>query len=953
MPLPHAMWQGAKPLNCTPLLCTASAMSKPTLLLIDASGWIFRAYHGLPPLTSPSGESSGAVYGFAQMLKRMHKDIKAEYIAVVFDAGAKTFRNDLYPDYKATRSATPEDLKPQFPLVLELVRACGLPLLVVPDVEADDVIGTLAVQGQAAGMKVVVITGDKDMAQLVNDDVTLLDTMKNRVMDAAAVREKFGVDPAQIIDYLALMGDASDNIPGVAGVGEKTAAKLLNEHGTLAGVVAAAPTVKGKLGENLRAGLPLLPLCQQLTTIRTDVPLPLTLAELVKAPDDIPRLHALFSRLGFNRLVAELALPPAVASAAPLVSALAPSAEAPAALPPSAPTQAECITTPAQFTALLQALTTAPLICFDTETDGLASNHCRLVGLAFSVAPGTGYYLPLAHNYLGVPAQLPLDATLAALKPLLEDPARPKLAQHGKFDCNVLAQYGIQVQGLCEDTLLQSYVLDAAANRHDMDTLAQKYLGHTTITFADVCGSGKNQRTFDQVDLERASAYSAEDADITLRLHNILYPQLAATPSLLNIYRSLEMPLVPVLAGMEQTGVKIDVPALQALSIELQLQMDALQIQAFEAAGGPFNLGSPKQLGEILYGQLGLPVLARTPKGEPSTAEDALDDLSSQHPLPRLILDWRSLAKLRSTYTETLPHMVNPRTGRIHTSYHQAVAATGRLSSSDPNLQNIPVRTGQGQRIRQAFIAEAGNALCSIDYSQIELRLMAHFSGDRKLQDAFIAGLDIHQATAAEVFGLALDEVKQDQRRAAKAINFGLIYGMSAFGLAKQLGVPRSEAQQYIDRFFARYPGVLAYMDDTKRAAKQRGYVETYFGRRLALPHIASKNQGLRQYAERTAINAPLQGTAADLIKAAMLDVASLLSGQASGVKMTMQVHDELVFEGPRDTLAALAPQLAQCMVQVLGQQGRPAQLLVPLVADFGLGSNWDTAHHASGHASS
>ena len=939
-----------------------------TLLLIDASNWLFRAYHALPPLTNPQGEPTGAIYGFGNMLKRLQREHAVDRIAVVFDASSESFRNDIYPEYKANRSETPEDLSAQFPAILELIAGLGLPLLMEKGVEADDVIGTLARLGEARGYEVLIVTGDKDMAQLVNERVNLLDTMKNRRMGPAGVVEKFGVRPDQIIDYLALMGDAVDNIPGVPGVGEKTAAKLLNEHGTLDGVIAAAPGVKGKLGENLRGALDTLPMCRVLATIKCDVALPVELDALRKQAEDKDKLALLYRRLGFNRWVEELG----VSSPLPLAGEAAPAGAGEGTHrdgkvpPPPSPlpqgegerreqqkTEATLVVDEPAFAAMLAALEAAELICFDTETDSLESNRARLVGLAFAVEAGKGWYLPLAHDYLGAPAQLPAAEVLARLKPILENPAKAKVGQHAKFDCNVLALQGIQVRGLAYDTMLESYVLDAAGNRHDMDTLAEKYLGHKTIAFSEVAGKGKNQISFNQVALDVAAAYSAEDADITLRLHQALYPRLAETPALLKVFTELEMPLVPVLARMEQTGVKIDAPMLAKISSELAVRMGELQAQAFTEAGQEFNLGSPKQLQELLYGKLNLPVLAKTPKGDPSTAEDVLEDLAAQHPLPRLILDWRSVSKLRSTYTETLPLQINPRTGRIHTSYHQAVAATGRLSSQDPNLQNIPVRNAEGRRIRHAFVSEPGSLLCSIDYSQIELRLMAHFSGDAKLVEAFQTGKDIHQATAAEVFGLTLDAVSSDQRRAAKAINFGLIYGMSSWGLAKQLAIGRNEAQDYIDRFFARYPGVKRFMDDTKAAARRTGYVETLFGRRLYLPNINSKNQGLRQYAERTAINAPLQGTAADLIKAAMIDLHAWIGAKAPTVKMIMQVHDELVFEAPAATMTELAPELAQRMVRVLHQGShRPAPLAVPLVADYGLADNWEFAHTASGHAS-
>ncbi|HEY0974691.1 MAG TPA: DNA polymerase I [Solimonas sp.] len=932
-------------------------MSDHPLILIDGSSWLFRAYHGLPPLTNSKNEPTGAVYGMGNMLKRLIKDYAPERIAVIFDAPGKNFRHDWYPEYKANRSETPEDLSAQYPPVVEMIEAMGLPVISIPAVEADDVIGTLARQAADAGERVLIVTGDKDMAQLVNERVSLLDTMKNVRLDPAGVVEKFGVPPSGIVDYLALMGDTSDNIPGVPGVGPKTAAKWLGEHGTLDAVMAGADAVKGKAGENLRASLHFLPLSRRLATIRCDLDLPVALDSLRPQPADQEKLVALYRRLEFHRWVDELsgaapaASKPALGPASFGAAAVAGSAaeappDAPEALPPSAPTNAIAVLDESAFAAMLEKLSSAELICFDTETDSLDSNQANLVGLAFAVEMGSGWYVPLAHDYLGAPAQLDRAQVLARVKPLLEDAARPKLAQHAKFDMNVLARHGVQVQGLRHDTMLQSYVLDAAGNRHDMDTLAQKYLNHTTISFTDIAGKGKNQLTFNQVAVDKATEYSAEDADVTLRLHHALYPRVAELAPLKKVYETLEMPLVPVLAAIEQRGVKVDVDLLRTISAELATRMEEYVQRAYEQAGGEFNLGSPKQLGVILYEQLKLPVLGKTPKGEPSTAEDVLEELAAQHPLPRLILDWRALQKLRSTYTELLPQAVNPHTGRIHTSYHQAVAATGRLSSSDPNLQNIPIRTAEGRRIREAFVAEPGNLLLAIDYSQIELRLMAHFSGDPKLQHAFVSGQDVHRATAAEVFGLPLDQVGADQRRAAKAINFGLIYGMSAFGLARQLAIPRGEAQDYITRFFGRYPGVKHFMDTTRVRAKEEGYVETLFGRRLYLKDINSRNQGLRQYAERTAINAPLQGTAADLIKLAMLDLARYLAENAPRVQMIMQVHDELVFEGPEAELREFAPRLADRMCRI-------APLDVPLVADWGLGSQWDSAHSGTGHASS
>ncbi len=927
------------------------------LVLIDASGWLFRAYHALPPLSNPRGEPTGAIFGMVNMLKRLQKDYAPEHIAVVFDAPGKTFREDIYAEYKANRDATPPDLLHQWPIIVEMVKAMGLPTLSVSGVEADDVIGTLAKIGEAAGHEVLIVTSDKDMAQLVNERVKLVDTMKNRVMDPAGVVEKFGVPPERIVDYLALIGDTSDNIPGVPSVGPKTAAKWLNEYGSLDAIIAAASDIKGKVGEKLRDALPQIPMSHDLATIRCDVELPMSLEELVPSAPDFDKLATIYRNSGFHRALEELgtasaaagkpaAQPPVavvVASGEPALTAVpGPVAEQ----PQSAQTQAIAVLDEEALADMIAKLEAAELICVDTETDALDAMQSGLVGLAFATEAGHGWYVPLTHDYLGAPKQLDRAAVLARVKPLLEDPATPKLGQHIKYDLNVLARHGVDVQGVAFDTMLESYVLDAAGNRHDMDTLAERYLGHKTISFADVAGKGKGQLTFNQVAIDEATQYSAEDADITLRLHQVLYPKLLAEPQLKAVFETIEMPLVPVLAGMERAGVKVDAALLARISTELAKRMDEIQAECYTAAGGEFNLGSPKQLQVILFEQLKLRVVSKTPKGDPSTAENVLEELADEHPLPRLILEWRGMSKLKSTYTDNLPKQINPRTGRIHTSYHQAVAQTGRLSSNDPNLQNIPVRTADGRRIRQAFIAETGNALLSIDYSQIELRLMAHFSGDERLQDAFRRGIDIHQATAAEVFGQPLEEVSAESRRSAKAINFGLIYGISAFGLAKQLGIGRGDAQDYIDRFFARYPGVKRFMETTKAQAHELGYVETMFGRRLYLPEIQSRNAAQRQYAERTAINAPLQGTAADLIKRAMIDVAAWLPVHAPALRMILQVHDELVFEGPADQLAVFGPQIAQRMCGA-------AQLAVPLVADWGIGANWDAAHTATGHASS
>ena len=920
-------------------------MSHP-VILVDASGWLFRAYHALPPLTNSRGEATGAIYGMANMLRKLIRDFAPQAIAVVFDAPGKTFREEIYADYKGTRDETPEDLKAQFPGIVELVGAMGLPVLQVSGVEADDVIGTLAKRARAEHREVLIVTSDKDMAQLVDAHVQLLDTMKNRRMDPAGVEEKFGVPPERIIDYLALVGDTSDNIPGVPLVGPKTAAKWLKEYGSLEGIVAAAGKIGGKAGDNLRDCIARdqLALAHKLATIVCDVELPIALDALQPQPADADALAALYRRFEFNRLLEEI-----LGGGEAGAQHTPPADDAQAAADTAGDSVRTAVTTvldEAAFDALLAALSAAELICIDTETDSLDSMQANLVGLSFAVAPGAGWYVPVAHNYLGAPAQLDCKTVLHRLKPLLEDASKPKLGQHIKYDLNVLHRHGIEVRGVAYDTMLESYVIDAVGNRHDMDTLAEKYLNHRTIHYQDVCGKGKSQIPFSQVAIDKAAEYSAEDADITLRLHQTLYPRVRDSEPLKKVFETIEMPLVPVLARVEQNGVRIDAALLARISTELALRMDALRAEVYVQAGGEFNLGSPKQLQTILYERLQLPVLGKTPKGEPSTAEDVLEQLAAGHPLPRLILEWRGLSKLRSTYTDTLPQQVNPHTGRVHTSYHQAVAATGRLSSSDPNLQNIPIRTAEGRRIREAFIAEPGNTLLSIDYSQIELRLMAHFSGDTGLQRAFHDGLDIHRATAAEVFGLPLDEVGSEQRRAAKAINFGLIYGISAFGLARNLGIGRAEAQSYMETFFTRYPGVRRFMDETRTLARERGYVETLFGRRLYLKDINSKNAAQRGYAERIAINAPLQGTAADLIKLAMIDVAAFLDREAPGLRMILQVHDELVFEGPEAALRAQAEAIATRMCAI-----RP--LDVPLVADWGLGANWDLAHEATGHADS
>ncbi len=915
----------------------ANASASKPLILIDGSSWLYRAFHALPPLTNAKGEPTGAVYGMGNMLRKLLREYAPDHIAVIFDPRGKTFRNEIYADYKANRPPVPPELSSQFPVMRELIEALGLPVLQIDGVEADDVIGTLATRARAAGRQVLVVTGDKDMAQLVDDKVQLLDTMKNRVTDAAAVIEKFGVRPEQIIDYLALVGDTSDNIPGVPKVGPKTAAKWLGEYGDLQTIIDKANEVGGKIGENLRNSLEILPMSQDLATIRCDLDVGAEHDTLVPGETDTETLRALYTRLGFTRWLADFDEPSTADPPASKTSGTA-NASKDKATASRLDGKYHCVTEQTDFDTLLATLNKAALICVDTETDSVDAMQARLVGLSFAVAPGEAWYVPVAHDYLGAPPQLPREAVLDALRPLLEDPDKAKLGQHIKYDMTVLARHGVQLRGVSDDSMLESYTYNSTAGRHGMDALALQYLDHETIKFSDVAGKGKKQLTFNQIDLEQAAPYAAEDADITLRLHQLLSEKLAEAPSVAKLYREIEVPLIPVLATVEQRGVLLDAGFLHKLSAELATRMAELQKQAFDEAGGEFNLNSPAQLQVILFEKLELPVVRKTPKGQPSTAEDVLEELADAHALPRLILDYRGLSKLRSTYTEKLPEQINPATGRVHTSYHQAVAATGRLSSSDPNLQNIPIRRPEGQRIRQAFIAPKGYSLAAIDYSQIELRLMAHLSGDTGLVQAFKAGRDIHAATAAEIFELAPEDVTNDHRRTAKSINFGLIYGMSAFGLAKQLNIGRVEAADYIERFFTRYPGVRDFMESTKAQAREQGFVETLYGRRLYLPEINARNQQQRQYAERTAINAPLQGTAADLIKLAMIDIQDWLSAEHPDAYMIMQVHDELVFELPTDAADALGRALGARMCQV-------AELDVPLVVELGLGANWDSTH--------
>jgi DNA polymerase-1 len=905
-------------------------MAEKTLVLVDGSSYLFRAYHALPLLTNSKGEYTNAILGVTNMLKKLVETYPEAYFGVIFDAPGKTFRNDMYPEYKANRASMPDELREQIKPLHQLIKAMGLPLVMEPGVEADDVIGTLAKQAEEEDLNVVISTGDKDIAQLVTNKTSLINTMNNQWLDEEGVKEKFGVPPNMIIDYLALMGDTSDNIPGVPKVGPKTAAKWLNAYGSLDEIIAKADEVKGKVGESLRDHLDAIPLSKELVTIKCDVPLDKAPADLIRTQPDTETLKEMVSHYEFNSWLKQLGGTKASTVASEQVD------EKP--LPAKTELTVETILDEATFNQWLAKLTEAELFAFDTETTHLNYTKALVVGVSFAVEAGHAAYVPLAHSYPGVPQQLSRQWVLDQLKPLLESESARKVGQNLKYDANVLANHGISLAGIYHDTMLQSYVLNSTASRHNMDALAEKYLGQETIHYEDVAGKGAKQICFDQVSIELAAPYAAEDADITLRLHQHIFPQLKQIDSLAMVYETIEMPLVPVLARMEQTGVLVDEQMLSQQSGELTASIKALETQAHEAAGQPFNLGSPKQIQEILYDKLGLPVLKKTPKGQPSTAESVLQDLAVDFPLPRLILEHRSLSKLRSTYTDKLPKQINPVTGRVHTSYHQAVAATGRLSSSDPNLQNIPVRSEEGRRIRQAFIAEEGFTVMAADYSQIELRIMAHLSQDTGLLQAFKEGLDVHKATAAEVFGVPVDQVETHQRRSAKAINFGLIYGMSAFGLAKQLDIDRGAAQGYINLYFERYPGVKQYMDETRELAREQGYIETLFGRRLYLPDILAKNGQRRQYAERTAINAPMQGTAADIIKLAMLSVDNWLQVDKPAVRMVMQVHDELVFEVENSYLDQAASIIQQKM-------SGAASLDVPLVVDVGMGKNWDEAH--------
>ncbi|WP_036266243.1 DNA polymerase I [Methylobacillus glycogenes] len=910
-----------------------------TLLLVDGSSYLYRAFHALPDLRNKSGEPTGALYGVLNMLRRLHKDFPADYSACVFDAKGKTFRDDIYAEYKANRPPMPDDLGQQIAPLHAAIKAMGWPLLMIEGVEADDVIGCLAKQAEQQGMQVVISTGDKDMAQLVSPQVKLINTMSNEVLDEAGVEAKFGIPPNLIIDYLTLIGDSVDNVPGVEKVGPKTAVKWLLQHGSLDNIMQNAASITGVVGENLRRALPWLPTGRELITIRCKLDLPHVITDLVSQPADTATLAALYEHNDFKTWRRELDADAGVSQAASPVSAPTSSAGNGDLFAAAAVTdrQFETITTQAALDKWLLLLKAAPLICIDTETTSLDPLQAKLVGISFSVEAGKAAYLPLTHDYAGAPEQLKLDEVLAQLKPLLEDASLPKLGQNLKYDKHVFANHGIALQGIRHDTMLQSYVLESHRG-HGMDELAMRHLGVKTITYEEVAGKGAKQVPFSQVEISTASDYAAEDADITLQLHQGLYPQLEADDKLQHVYRQIEMPVLDILYTIERNGVLIDPQLMHAQSHEIGQKLLTLEQQAYEIAGQPFNLGSPKQLQEILFGKLGIKPLKKTPSGAPSTDEDVLQELALDYPLPKVILEYRGLAKLKSTYTDKLPRMINTSTGRVHTSYSQAVAITGRLASSEPNLQNIPVRTAEGRRIRQAFIAPAGSKIISADYSQIELRIMAHLSQDEGLLDAFAKGEDIHRATAAEIFGVERSEVSSEQRRYAKVINFGLIYGMSAFGLAQNLNIERSAAQSYIERYFARYPGVRAYMNDTREQAKDKGYVETLFGRRLWVPEINSPNGMRRAGAERAAINAPMQGTAADLIKLAMIAVDSWLSKEKLHSKIIMQVHDELVLEVPESELELVQAQLPLLMQQV-------AKLDVPLLAEVGVGPNWEEAH--------
>jgi DNA polymerase-1 len=921
--------------------------SKTPLILVDGSSYLYRAFHALPPLTNSKGKPTGAVKGVINMMRRLQKDYPQSTHVVVFDAKGKTFRDEIYSDYKAHRPPMPDDLRLQIEPIHKIIQAMGMPMLVIEGVEADDVIGTLALQATAAEQPVVISTGDKDIAQMVNEHIVMENTMTNTLLDRAGVIEKFGIPPELIIDYLALLGDKSDNIPGVPGVGEKTALGLLQGLGGLDDIYARLDEVAGlefrgakTMAPKLEEHRELAYLSYKLATIKTDVEMDLALGELHNGNPDEPALLALFKDMEFKTWIKELEDPGTDAAPASKQDQNTSSGEGsdPAPEMPMVERDYQTVLTQQQLDSWVTKIKSAPLVAVDTETTSLDYMQAQLVGVCVAVEPGQAAYIPFGHDYLGAPAQLSQDTVLAQLKPLLEDPDIKKVGQNLKYDMSVLAQHGIDLQGVAFDTMLESYVLDSVATRHDMDSLAAEYLGETTISFSDVAGKGASQLTFNQVSLEEAAPYAAEDADITLRLHQTLWPEVCKHPTLEKVFNDIELPLLPVLSRIERTGALVDGTLLFQQSSELAERLGELEIEAWDLAGQQFNLASPKQLGEILFEKLQIPVLKKTAKGAPSTKEEVLQELALDYPLPKVLLEHRSLAKLKSTYTDKLPTMINPASKRIHTSYHQAGTATGRLSSSDPNLQNIPVRTPEGRRVRQAFIAAPGCKMVAADYSQIELRIMAHLSEDPSLLKAFAEGQDIHRATAAEVFAVPTDQVTADMRRSAKAINFGLIYGMSAFGLARQLNIGRKQAAEYIELYFQRYPGVQSYMNNIRHTAAEQGYVETAFGRRLYLPEINARNGMRRQAAERTAINAPMQGTAADIIKLAMIHVDDWLQNSDLQSQMIMQVHDELVLEVPESELEAVKQGLNDLMANA-------ANLLVPLVVDVGVGDNWDEAH--------
>jgi DNA polymerase-1 len=916
----------------------------PDLVLVDGSSYVYRAFHAAPAvarLSTSRGEPTGAVLVVINMLNKLIKDFQPRHIAVVFDAPGRTFRDQLFAEYKAHRPGMPDELRSQIPPLLAIIEAQGLPLLREPGVEADDVIGTLACRAAGAGEQVLISTGDKDMAQLVNDSITLINTMTDTRLDRESVKIKFDVYPEQIIDYLALIGDDIDNIPGIDKVGPKTAAKLLAQYGSLDGLIAHVTEIPGRVGENLRAGLTTLELSRRLATIRTDLDLTVSPAQLTPRPADVAKLRELYTRLELRGLLRQLETAESGAAGEDAVAAIAAAPAAAAApVPEAQPLERhyETLTTWEALERWLALLGQAELFALDIETTSPDYMRAEIVGVAFSVAATRAAYVPLAHAYPGAPDQLPRPEVLARLKPLLEDPARGKLGHDLKYVAHVLAHSGIRLEGMRFDTMLESYVWNSVATNHERDADAQRYLGIRTLGYTELTGKGAKQICFDQVPVERASEYAAECADVALRLHGALWPQLEGVPALATLYREIEQPLVPVLLAMEQHGVLIDREQLRLQSREFSRQLQELLLQAHREAGHEFNIDSPRQLQQILFERLQLPVRRRTPTGQPSTAEDVLEDLAESFALPRLVLEYRALAKLKSTYTDKLPELVHERTGRIHTSYAQAVAATGRLSSVEPNLQNIPIRHPEGRRIRKAFIAPPGSVLLAADYSQIELRIMAHLSGDESLRAAFAEDRDVHQATAAEVFGVELEAVSADQRRTAKVINFGLIYGMSAFGLARNLGIERGAAQRYVERYFQRYPGVRRFMDDMRVQARERGFVETVFGRRLYLPDIRSGNPQLRQYAERAAINAPMQGTAADIIKRAMISVHEWCQSSGAPARLIMQVHDELVLEVRADAAETVATAVHDHMAQA-------ATLSVPLRVEVGMGANWDEAH--------